>query len=150
MDFFKRKVNEGGGEDTKLVGAIVPTNIFYYFNLFCVVDERSKSSIIRPLIEEWFNKAIKEFPEKKLIKLAASNGYESYKAKKKKRPFDLVLRQQERELRKKGISEESIQSIIEKVKAAKKKDDSKKRIERIIKKNKKIKEQYEKNRKIEE
>jgi hypothetical protein len=117
MDFFKREVNEGGGEDTKLVGAVVPTNLFHYFNLFCVVDKRSKSSIIRPLVEEWAKEAIKDFPEKKLIKLAAEMGYTNYKNRKKKRPFAIVLKQQEKELRKKGISEDHIQTILKKIKA---------------------------------
>lgn len=122
MDFFKREVNEGGGGDTKLVGAVVPTNIFHYFNLFCVVDKRSKSSIIRPMIEDWAKEAVKNFPEKKLIKLAAEMGYNSYKNRKKKRPFALVLKQQEKELRKKGISEEHIQTILKKIKAQHGKD----------------------------
>ena len=119
MDFFKRKVNEGGGEDTKLVGAVVPTNISDYFNLFCVADARSKSSIIRPLIEDWYNDAIIKFPKKKLIKVIASIGYESYQAKKKKRPFDVVLRQQEKELKKKGISDTHIKLILNKIESAK-------------------------------
>lgn len=150
MDFFKRDMNEGGGEDTKLVGAVVPTNIFYYFNLFCVVDKRSKSSIIRPLIEEWTKEAKDDFPEKQLIKLAAKMGYESYKSRKKRRPFAIVIQQQEKELRKKGISEEMIKLIIERIEAAKRKDDSKIKIERVIKKNQKIKRQYEKNNTVKE
>lgn len=116
MDFFKREVNEGGGEDTKLVGAVVPTNISHYLSLFCVVDKRSKSSILRPMIEEWYEKAIVDFPEKKLIKLAAEMGYNSYKNRKKKRPFALVIKQQEKELHKKGISDRQVESIIKKIK----------------------------------
>ena len=147
MDFFKREVNEGGGEDVKLVGAVVPTNIFYYFNLFCVVDKRSKSSIIRPLVEEWYKEAVNNFPENKLLKLAATMGYDNYKQRKKKRPFVLVIKQQERELRKKGVSEEHIKYILERIEQAKRKDDSETKIERVIKRNKKIKKAYEKNNK---
>lgn len=131
MDFFKREVNEGGGEDTKLVGAVVPTNIFHYLNLFCVVDKRSKSSILRPLIEEWHEEAIEKISNKKLITLAAEMGYESFKNRKsKKRPFQVVLNQQEKELRRKGVSEKSVKSIIDKIDSLKIKDDVQRKIER--------------------
>jgi len=148
MDFFKREVNEGGGEDTKLVGAVVPTSIFHYFNLFCVVDKRSKSSIVRPMIEEWYKEAVVNFPEKKLIKLAANMAYSIYKEKKKKRPFEIVIKQQEKELRKKGVSEIYIQFILEKIEDARKKDISERKIERIVKRNQKIKKINEKNHKV--
>ena len=148
MEFFKRDMKEGDKGDTKLVGAEVPTNIFYYLNLFCVVDKRSKSSIIRPLVEEWAQEAIKNFPEKQLIKLAAEMGYANWKARKKrKQPFPMVLKQQEKELFKKGISEKMVLTILKKIQDFKNKDLSEIKIERIIKKNKKLKQQYEKNSK---
>lgn len=147
MDFFKREVNEGGGEDTKLVGAVVPTNLFYYLNLFCVVDKRSKSSILRPMIEEWAKDAVVNFPEKKLIKMAATMGYENYKNRKKKRPFEIVIKQQEKELRKKGVSEDNIKKILEKIEQAKSDDVLERKVERIVKRNQKIKKAYAKNNK---
>jgi len=150
MEFFKRDMKEGNKEDTKLVGAEVPTNIFYYFNLFCVVDKRSKSSIIRPLIEEWAKEAMKDFPEKQLIKLASKMGYENWVSRKKrKQPFIMVIKQQERELRKKGISEDMILKILKKIEGIKNKNASELKIERIIKKNKRIK-QHNENKKNKE
>ena len=152
MDFFKRDMKERNAKDTKLVGAVVPTNVFYYLNLFCVVDERSKSSITRPLIEEWYQEAVNNFPEKELIKRAVEMGYKSWKMRKnRKRPFPVVLKQQERELRKKGVSEKVVLKIIKKIQAAKDKEISEIKIERIIKKNKKLKQQqHEKNNKDKE
>lgn len=116
MEFFKREINEGGGKDTKLVGAVVSTNIFYYLNLFCVVDKRSKSSILRPLIEDWIKTAKKEISEKELIILAAKMGYASYKSRRKKQPFALIIKQQAKELTKKGISKKHVMFIIQKIK----------------------------------
>jgi len=151
MDFFKRDMKEGKVEDTKLVGAEVPTNIFYYLNLFCVVDKRSKSSIIRPLVEDWAKEAIGNFPEKKLIKLAAEIGYQNWRAqKRKKQPFPIALKRQEKELLKKGVSEKTVAKILKRIEDLKNKDLSEIKIERIIKKNKKLKQQYEKNNKVKE
>lgn len=136
MDFYKRKVNKSKPEDTKLVGAVVPTNIFYYLNLFCVADQSSKSSILRPLIEEWYEKATKQFSEKELLNLAAEMGYKSFRERKnKRRPFSLVIQQQEKELRKKGVSEKHIAKILDKIDSMKLKDD----VQRKIARNKKNK-----------
>jgi len=115
MEFFKREVNEGGGKDNKLVGAVVSTNIFYYLNLFCVVDKRSKSSILRPLIEDWAEEAQKEVSEKELILLAAKMGYKSYKNRRKKQPFALIIKQQAKELVKKGVSKKHEILILQKI-----------------------------------
>lgn len=115
MEFFKREVNEGGGKDTKLVGAVVSTNIFYYLNLFCVVDRRSKSSILRPLIEDWAEEAKAEVSEKELIWLAAKMGYASYRSRRKKQPFALIIKQQAKELDKKGVSKKHIILILQKI-----------------------------------
>jgi len=142
MDFFKRKVNEGSDEkDTKLVGAVVPTNISYYLNLFCVVDKRSKSSILRPLIEDWYEEAIEDFPEEQLIKMASEIGFDSYKNRKnKKRPFTAVLAQQERELKKKGISSKHIKKIINRIDTLRLKDRAQSKIKRMSKLKEKDKE----------
>ena len=90
------------------------------------------------MIEEWYKEAVVNFPEKKLIKLAADMAYDIYKERKKKRPFEIVVKQQEKELRKKGVSEIHIQFILEKIEQARKKDISERKIERIVKRNQKI------------
>lgn len=151
MRYFKRELNEGGREEMKLVGAQVPANVFYYLNLFCLVDERSKSSLIRPMIEDWADAAIEKIPEKELIKLAADLGYKKWTTRKRKgSAFPNVLKIQERELRSKGVSEAAIVKIIERIASNKRRDDSKKKIERVIKKRKKIKAEYEKSSKTTE
>ena len=151
MDFFKRKISEGEEVTTKLVGTQIPTTLFYYFNLFCLVDKRSKSSIVRPFIEEWAEKAQEEFSEKQLIKLAASMAFNKWKAKKRKPTgWPNILKIQERELRNKNIEEPTIVKIIEKIDALKRKHDSVNKIDRIIKKRKKIKRAYDKSSKNKE
>lgn len=139
MDFFKRNANEGSGKISKLVGTPVPANIFHYLNLFCVVDKRSKSSILRPMIEEWHEEASSEFSEDRLIKLAADMGYNTYKTKNKKRPFEVVLKQQENELKSKGLSEDQIALIIKHIKELKSKDKNKTAISKKKVKRKKSK-----------
>jgi len=126
MGYFKRDMYEGGKEDTKLVGAVIPTNIVQYLNLFCLVDNRSKSSIIRPMVEKWADKAKVKFPEDKLIALAAEKGFESWCNKSRKRTsFINALTYQKRELLSKGILETTVDLIIKRIVNLKMADDAK-------------------------
>lgn len=123
MDFFKREAKNGSKEETKLVGAEVPTDLFNYLTLFCVVDRRSKTSIIRPLIEDWAKEAQTKFTEKQLIDLAAKMGYESWlNRKRKKQLFTVAIKQLQKELLKKGVSEKLVLKIIKKIEDAKSKE----------------------------
>jgi len=123
MEYFKRDMREGDKGETRLVGADVPTDTFHYLNLFCLVDSRSKTSIIRPLIEKWAAKAQKKFSEKKLIELAANNGYKGWKNRSNRRtPFANVLKIQQRELQRKGVSDKHIAEIIKQIEYAKDKE----------------------------
>lgn len=125
MEFFKREMR--GKDDKgkgKLVGVEIPTSTFNYLNLFCVVDSCSKSSIIRPLIEDWAEGALATYSEKKLIEMAANMGFISWKNRNNKRiSFNNVLKVQRRELERKGISDKVIDKIIKKIEDAKNKED---------------------------
>ncbi len=124
MEHFKRAMREKETKvETKLVGAEIPTDTFYYLTLFCVVDSCSKSSIIRPLVEKWAKKAKNNFTESELLKLAADKGYDSYKNRKnKKKPFAAIIQVQKRELLKKGVSEKNVDKIIKLIEDAKSKE----------------------------
>jgi hypothetical protein len=121
MEYFKRNMREKDKEETKLVGAEIPTNIFYYLTLFCIVDNCSKTSIIRPLIEKWEKKAKEKFSEKALIVMLANKGYNSWKNRNKKRNrnFATMINMQKRELKRKGVSDTDIETIIQKIENAK-------------------------------
>lgn len=125
MEYFKREMRiKDDKVDSKLVGAEIPINIFYYLNLFCVADSRSKTSIVRPLIEKWYKKAVKDFPEKKLIDLVSKMGFENWKNRNNKRiTFNAAMKKQRIELSKKGIAEKTIDEIIKRIENAKSKED---------------------------
>lgn len=130
MEYFVRNKGSEHKDDVRLIGATVPINIFNYINLFCVVDSRSKSSIIRPVIENWFNEASAKFPEKELISLAAAMGYRAYKERGKRRPFRAVIQQQERELEKKGVTKSQRRAIIRKIREMQKNESKERAIKR--------------------
>lgn len=115
MGYFKRENIEQ--VETKIVGVVFPTSLVQFMNLYCLVDKRSKSAIIRPMVEEWIKQVEEEYSEKKLIKKAAEIGYAAWKNRrgKSKRTFLLALKFQEKELRKKGLEESVIEKIINRI-----------------------------------
>jgi hypothetical protein len=120
MDFFKRNAGGIDKKEVTLVGAQVPSDVSEYLTLFCVADGKSKTSILRPLIEDWVKAAQDKLPEKKLIKLIADKGFAAWESRKNKRiPFTTVLNAQQKELKRRGIPEKTINKIIKKIEDAK-------------------------------
>ena len=72
-----------------------------------------------------------------MLNLVADIGYDVYKSKKRKRPFEVVIKQQTKELQKKGIPDGQIEVIINQIKKLKEQDDKNKK--QVNKKTKKIK-----------
>ncbi len=120
MDFYKRKAKEADTEEAILVGANVPISVVNFLNLFCVADGTSKSSIIRPLVEDWVTDAKEKFTEKQLCNIAGDRGYDAWINRKRRgMTFVACLQMQRRELKRKGLSEEIIEKIIQRVKDGK-------------------------------
>ena len=126
QDFFKKALVDFDLQNTVLVGAKIPTNLSNYLNLFCIADGISKSSIMRPLLEDWHKQAIKKFSEKDLIKLIAKRGWHEWKNRTRKNlTFNTAIAIQRRTLKKKGIEESTINKIIELIKNEKDNENSK-------------------------
>lgn len=119
-DFFKKRIKDIETEETVLMGAKIPVSIVNYINLFCIADGVSKTSIILPLIEDWYKKASKHFSEKELIRVAVDKGLKDWENRKQRHlTFKSFILISKRTLKNKGLEESVVNKIIEKLEDAK-------------------------------
>jgi len=65
MPIFKKR-NKNLKEDERLVGVMISQQVCYYLNLYSIVNEFSKSLVLRNLIYTWYKEIKKEHPTDQL------------------------------------------------------------------------------------
>lgn len=120
MTIFNKKVKQRV-QDSKFVGAHLPSQLYSYLSLYTLATGESKNQIIVDVLENWkLDGDVDEDKEMKLIEECAQIAFSDFKNKKKAN-FQWFLNEVEYELTKKGITKEVISVIIEKIKNEKNK-----------------------------
>lgn len=103
----------------RVVGVVLPEKVSAYFSLFVTAKGCAKATIIRELMYKWWDhKNIKE-PENKLLEILLKRiqaEWDSIKLKIPEKSIELFRLELEIELRRKGLKEMHIRSILNKIK----------------------------------
>lgn len=117
--YLKKRTKDYEAEETSLLGAQVPRSSVLYIALFCIATEKSKSSIVRNLVEKFVTKTRKKHPEKELIKIIIDLSFDAWLNRTgRKTIFAAFLRGLRLELASNGkkLPEDMIIKITDKVK----------------------------------
>lgn len=103
----------------RVVGVVLPEKVSTYFSLFVTAKGCTKATIIRELMNKWWeHKNIKE-PENKLIETLLKKiqaEWDSTKLKVPETNIEIFRLELEIELQRKGLKKIHIQSILNKIK----------------------------------
>jgi hypothetical protein len=106
-------------DDYRLVGVSMPSTFHNFMSLYSIAKKTSKSAILAGLIEEWCKEAKNYKSEAQLINIIVKNINAKWSAEKltnKRKNFDFYKERLTLELSKKGITENQIKLILEKLK----------------------------------
>jgi hypothetical protein len=118
MPTLKTKYKLGESEEDKFVGVYVSQQIYSYLMLYTVAVGITKSVILRELIESWKKNQSKHDNEESLIKMLISKINMQWKIEKSihhDADFATYKDKLNKELKKRGMSLEHIDEIINKI-----------------------------------
>lgn len=117
MGIFRKHISKEPN-DTVFVGANVPLHINTYLTLYSIASSISKSKLITNLIAQLKEDTEEELDLNKLIAQVSAKGYVSYEIERTKTPFSNIkfFNDMKNELLKKGIDNDTCQTIINNVK----------------------------------
>jgi hypothetical protein len=104
MSILRTKFKKKEENDAYLVGAQVPRRLASYLSLFCLAKGQTKTSVLKPLLEDWVDDNQSETSIDVLIKEIALNAYSVWKAQVRQSNFNTFKNQVKRELTSKGLS----------------------------------------------
>lgn len=113
------KETKGDRDNYKLVGASLPPRVHNYLSVYCAAKGKSKSRIIKDLLETWMTKELLQYPPSRLIKEIITKLNADWKWNQvftKTITFEQFIENTCKELTYKGLQKSEITHIINELK----------------------------------
>jgi len=107
MTILKKRFKARKEVDAYLIGAKVPKRLASYLSLYCLAKEKTKTSVLKPLIEDWIKKQQEGMPISDLVQIIARKAYKIWQGFEHKQNFHTFKMQLKNELILKDLEEYS-------------------------------------------